>query len=93
MGRIHGENEDVFTSFRQLERQVMLNSGLAKRCSALASELTVLTGISEAVLKQRDIDVAPAGAKTALAKRREELHRAYDQAMDRALELDRLPAE
>jgi len=42
---------------------------------------------------KRDIDAAPAGAKTALAKRREELHRAYDQAMDRALELDRLPAE
>ncbi|HEY5921811.1 MAG TPA: response regulator [Kofleriaceae bacterium] len=44
--------------FRQLERQVMLNTGLAKRCSALASELTVLTGISEAVLKHRDIDAA-----------------------------------
>jgi DNA primase len=42
---------------------------------------------------KRDIDTAPAGAKTALAKRREELHRAYDEAMDRALELDRLPAE
>ena len=44
--------------FRQLERQVLLNTGLAKRCSALASELTVLTGISEAVLKHRDVDVA-----------------------------------
>src|SRR5262249_56649797 len=44
--------------FRQLERQVMLNSGLAKRCSALASELTVLTGIAEAVLKHRDVDSA-----------------------------------
>ncbi|MBV8761501.1 MAG: response regulator [Deltaproteobacteria bacterium] len=44
--------------FRQLERQVMLNTGLAKRCSALASELTVLTGISEAVLRHRDVDVA-----------------------------------
>jgi len=44
--------------FRQLERQVMLNAGLAKRCSALASELTVLTGISEAVLRHRDVDVA-----------------------------------
>jgi DNA primase len=42
---------------------------------------------------KRDIDAAPAGAKTALAKRREELHRAYDDAMDRALEQDRLPAE
>ncbi|MFT3697074.1 MAG: response regulator [Kofleriaceae bacterium] len=44
--------------FRQLERQVMLNSGLAKRCSTLASELTVLTGIAEAVLRNRDVDVA-----------------------------------
>ena len=44
--------------FRQLERQVSLNTGLAKRCSALASELTVLTNISEAVLTQGDIGVA-----------------------------------
>jgi len=44
--------------FRQLERQVMLNTGLAKRCSSLASELTVLTGIAEAVLRNRDVDVA-----------------------------------
>jgi PAS domain S-box-containing protein len=44
--------------FRQLERQVMLNTGLAKRCSSLASELTVLTGIAEAVLRDRDVDVA-----------------------------------
>ena len=44
--------------FRQLERQVMLNTGLAKRCSSLASELTVLTGIAEAVLKNRDVDAA-----------------------------------
>jgi PAS domain S-box-containing protein len=44
--------------FRQLERQVMLNTGLANRCSALASELTVLTGIAEAVVKHRDVDTA-----------------------------------
>ncbi len=43
---------------RQLERQVLLNTGLAKRCSSLASELTVLAGISEAVLKHRDVDAA-----------------------------------
>jgi PAS domain S-box-containing protein len=43
---------------RQLERQVMLNSGLARRCSALASELTVLTGIADTVLKQRDVEMA-----------------------------------
>jgi PAS domain S-box-containing protein len=52
------EREHTQRVFRQLERQVMLNHGLAKRCSVLASELTVLTGISEAVLKHRDIDVA-----------------------------------
>src|SRR5450432_3257812 len=44
--------------FRQLERQVMLNTGLAKRCSSLASELTVLTHISEAVLRNREGDGA-----------------------------------
>jgi PAS domain S-box-containing protein len=40
---------------RQLERQVLLNSGLAKRNSALASELTVLAGLSDTVLKHRDV--------------------------------------
>jgi len=40
------------------ERQVLLNAGLAKRCSALASELAVLTGISEAVLRHRNVDTA-----------------------------------
>jgi PAS domain S-box-containing protein len=43
---------------RQLERQVMLNTGLARRCSVLASELSVLAGISEAVLNQRNVDAA-----------------------------------
>jgi PAS domain S-box-containing protein len=43
---------------RQLERQVMLNTGLAKRCSVLASELAVLAGISDAVLNQRNVDAA-----------------------------------
>jgi PAS domain S-box-containing protein len=52
------EREHNHRVLRQLERQVMLNAGLAKRCSALSSELTVLTGISEAVLKHRDVDVA-----------------------------------
>jgi DNA primase len=42
---------------------------------------------------KRDIDAAPPGSKTALAQRREELHRAYDLAVDHALGLDRLPAE
>ncbi len=52
------ERERSRRVFRQLERQVMLNTGLAKRCSALASELTVLTGIADAVLQQRDVDSA-----------------------------------
>ncbi len=52
------EKEHNQRVFRQLERQVMLNTGLAKRCSVLASELAVLTGISEAVLEHRDVDVA-----------------------------------
>ncbi|HEY1810866.1 MAG TPA: response regulator [Kofleriaceae bacterium] len=52
------ERERNARVFRQLERQVLLNTGLAKRCSALASELTVLTGIAEAVLRNRDIDAA-----------------------------------
>jgi PAS domain S-box-containing protein len=43
---------------RQLERQVMLNSGLAQRASALASELTVLSGLGETVLKNRDVITA-----------------------------------
>ncbi|MBA3461379.1 MAG: response regulator [Deltaproteobacteria bacterium] len=52
------EKEHNRRVFRQLERQVLLNAGLAKRCSSLASELTVLNGISVAVLKHRDVDSA-----------------------------------
>jgi PAS domain S-box-containing protein len=52
------EKEHGRRVFRQLERQVMLNAGLAKRCSVLASELSVLTGISDAVLNQRNTDAA-----------------------------------
>jgi len=43
---------------RMLDRQVLLNTGLARRCSALAAELRVLTGISENVLQHREIDPA-----------------------------------
>ncbi|MBL9015187.1 MAG: response regulator [Myxococcales bacterium] len=52
------EKEHSQRVFRQLERQVMLNAGLAKRCSVLSSELTVLTGISDAVLKHQDVESA-----------------------------------
>jgi PAS domain S-box-containing protein len=52
------EKEHNRRVFRQLERQVMINTGLARRCSVLASELSVLSGISEAVLNQRNMDAA-----------------------------------
>jgi len=52
------EKEHGRRVFRQLERQVMLNAGLAKRCSVLSSELSVLSGISKAVLNQRNVDAA-----------------------------------
>jgi len=40
------EKEHTRRVFRQLERQVMINTGLAKRCSVLASELAVLASLS-----------------------------------------------
>jgi PAS domain S-box-containing protein len=43
-------------ALRQLERQVQLNTGLARRCSALAAELTVLAGLSETVVNRRDLN-------------------------------------
>ncbi|HEY4244652.1 MAG TPA: response regulator [Kofleriaceae bacterium] len=52
------ESAETAAVFKQLERQVALNTALAKRCSALASELAVLAGISEAVLDRRDVDHA-----------------------------------
>ena len=52
------EKEHMRRVFRQLERQVMINTGLAKRCSVLASELAVLASISESVLTNRNVDAA-----------------------------------
>ncbi len=52
------EREHTQRVFRQLERQVRLNSGLAKRCSALASELAVLSNISDTILQHRDLPQA-----------------------------------
>ena len=54
----HLERERSRRVMRQLERQVLLNAGLANRVSMLASELTVLSGISDAVLQGRDVQVA-----------------------------------
>ncbi|MFZ5896560.1 MAG: response regulator [Myxococcota bacterium] len=50
------ERDRARRTVRQLERQVQLNAGLARRCSALAAELTVLTGISETVVNHRDLN-------------------------------------
>jgi PAS domain S-box-containing protein len=52
------EKEHTRRVFRQLERQVRLNTGLAKRCSELASELAVLASLSESVLSNRNVDAA-----------------------------------
>jgi PAS domain S-box-containing protein len=41
---------------RQLERQVRHNAGLMRRCAALSTELSIITRISEAVLKQRNVE-------------------------------------
>ncbi|HEX4353738.1 MAG TPA: PAS domain-containing protein, partial [Polyangiales bacterium] len=56
--RVEVEHEHERRIVRQLERQVLLNAGLSRRCSALAAELRVLAGISENVLKHRDLDPA-----------------------------------
>ncbi|MES1172339.1 MAG: response regulator, partial [Bacteroidota bacterium] len=52
------ENERTRRVVLQLERHVLMNAGLAQRCSALSAELAVLAGISAAVLKQQDIEAA-----------------------------------
>jgi PAS domain S-box-containing protein len=41
---------------RQLDRQVRHNAALMRRCSALSTELSIVTRISEAVLKQRNVE-------------------------------------
>ncbi len=42
----------------QLERQVALNAGVSQRCALLSAELSVLSGISQAVATQRDLESA-----------------------------------
>ncbi|HKO92233.1 MAG TPA: ATP-binding protein, partial [Polyangiaceae bacterium] len=41
---------------RQLDRQVHHNASLLRRCAALSTELSIVTRISEAVLKQRNVE-------------------------------------
>jgi PAS domain S-box-containing protein len=43
---------------RQLEREVLMNAGLARRCASLSAELAILAGISDAMLAHRDLDSA-----------------------------------
>ncbi len=43
---------------RQLERQLALNTGMAQRCALLASELAILSGISNALSSGSNLDTA-----------------------------------
>lgn len=49
------EVERIPRMVRGLERQVTLNAGLARRSAQRSAELTVLTAMSEAVLRSRDL--------------------------------------
>lgn len=42
----------------QLERQVSVNAGMARRCSMLSAELSILSSISDALSQHHDIDQA-----------------------------------
>jgi CheY-like chemotaxis protein len=42
----------------QLERQVALNAGFAQRCATLSAELSVLSGISDALARHQNIESA-----------------------------------
>lgn len=52
------ERERIQRMMSQLERQVAMYAGLNQRCSLLAAELSVLSGISEAVATEHDIESA-----------------------------------
>jgi CheY-like chemotaxis protein len=52
------ERERMRRVVKQLERQVNLNARVARRCAFLTAELSVLSGISEALAIQDDIDRA-----------------------------------
>jgi CheY-like chemotaxis protein len=52
------ERERMRRVMKQLERQVTLNARVARRCAFLTAELSVLSGISEALAKQDDIESA-----------------------------------
>jgi len=52
------ERERIRRMMNQLERQVTMHAGLSQRCSLLSAELSVLSGISEAVATEHDIEGA-----------------------------------
>jgi signal transduction histidine kinase/CheY-like chemotaxis protein len=52
------EQARVTRMMSQLERQVAVQAGLSQRCALLAAELSVLSGISEALARQDDIEAA-----------------------------------
>jgi len=52
------ERERVRRMMSQLERQVTVHAGLSQRCAVLSAELSVLSGISEAVASEENIEVA-----------------------------------
>ena len=51
------ERERAARVLKQLERQVALNTGMAQRCATLSAELSVLSGISQALASEQDISV------------------------------------
>jgi CheY-like chemotaxis protein len=52
------ERERIRRMMNQLERQAALHAGLNQRCSLLSAELSVLSGISEAVATEDDLEGA-----------------------------------
>jgi CheY-like chemotaxis protein len=53
---LSGEHEERV--MRQLERQVLQNASLSRRCSALSTELSILSRMSEAVLTRESVERA-----------------------------------
>lgn len=52
------EREHAQRVIQQLERQVQMNAGISQRCSLLAAELSILSGISSALTRHEDFDAA-----------------------------------
>lgn len=52
------EREHTQRVIQQLERQVQMNAGISQRCSLLSAELSILSGISNALTRHQDFDAA-----------------------------------